>query len=158
MAAVDPRGQAPKHYLNVTSVPVLLQIVPFTQATAGFTTTSGVTSMTGTLEYFTSGYSNWVQVSGVVTSNADSGYFEIDLSAIAQAGFVYSPIAAADWVRLTTGAAVAKPAGAYQEAITYTTVISGTVLHVFFATNAVVGARDYSYATNFSWISDTDQH
>lgn len=156
--ATDPRSQAPKHYLNVTGVPVLLQIVPFTEATAGFTTTSGVTSMVGTLEYFTSGYNNWVQVSGVVTSAANSGYFQIDLSGITQSGFVYSPIVAADWTRLTTGAAVAKPAGNYQEAITYLTIISGTVMRVFFATNAVVGARDYSYSTNFTWISDTDQH
>jgi hypothetical protein len=156
--ATDPRSQAPKHYLNVTGQPVLLQIVPFTKTTAGFTTTSGVTSMTGTLEYFTSGYNNWVQVSGVITSSANSGYFEIDLSAITQSGFVYSPIVAADWVRQTTGAAVAKPAGNYQEAVTYFTVINGTTLHLFFATNAVVGARDYSYSTSFAWVSDTDQH
>jgi hypothetical protein len=156
--AMDPRSQAPKHYLNVTGPLPLLQIVPFTEATAGFTTTSGVTSMTGTLSYWTSGFNNWVEVSGVITSAANSGYYEIDLSAIAQSGFVYSPIVAADWVRLTTGAAVAKPAGNYQEAITYLTILSGTVLKVFFATNAVVGARDYSYSTNFTWISDTDQH
>ncbi len=156
--ATNPRSQAPKHYLNVTGGPVLLQIVPFTEATAGFTTTSNVTSMTGSLEYFTSGYSNWVQVSGTITSSSDSGYFEIDLSSVAQAGFVYSPIVAADWTRRTTGAAVAKPAGDYQEGVTYLTIIDGTTMHVFFATNTVVGARVYSYATNFTWISDTDQH
>ena len=154
----DPRSQAPKQYLNVSGPAVLLQVVPFTEATAGFTTTSGVTSMTGTLSYWTSGYANWVDITAAVTSSADSGYFEVDLSAVTQSGFVYSPIATADQSRQMTNAAVAKPAGAYQEAVTYLTITNGTTFHVFFATNTVVGARVYSLDTNFAWNSDTNQH